>query len=244
MIRQSFSHLRRLPRSVLWASAILLVQSVVVHSLGWDRSSPGRLFPDFRSIPITLGQWRILDEEPIPKPMLDLLRPDDYFHRTYLEDKEGLASKEGRVADLFVAYFSSAESVNRPHSPEACLPGSGWVPIGKDYANLSGTDASSVSLTRIVLRKEAQTILVLFWYQSDRRTWARESLARIQMIPEILLHGRSELAVVRIATTIDATLDSSLSAKMDRFASDVHKQMNQVLNGPRLSRKLNLALNN
>lgn len=228
--------MRRLGKSVAWIFAIVLPQGILVHSISWRSAQQLSALPDFRSFPASLEKWTVVNDDPIPKSMLDLLQPDDYLHRIYLEEETPAPASKTATADVFVAYFNSAESAKRPHSPAACLPGSGWIPISSDITQLAASGGDSVSLTRLVLRKESQTIYVLFWYQNDRRTWARESMARLQMIPEILFHQRSELAIVRIATLIDSELDPATASKMDALAVSVRKSLTAVLEAHRPAR--------
>jgi len=104
--------------------------------------------------------------------------------------------------DLFVAYFPTQRTGSTIHSPQNCLPGSGWAPV--DFARIQlpqGADRQT-TVNRYVISKGLEQQLVLYWYQSNGRVVASEYWAKIFLVTDSIRRNRSDGALVRIVTPI------------------------------------------
>lgn len=64
-------------------------------------------------------------------------------------------------------------------------------------------------------KKQNLQFLVVYWYQQDRRAFANEYLAQIYAVPELFLHGRTDIAIVRVIAPIpDGGLSETTRAAM------------------------------
>lgn len=180
---------------VLALTVILCLQIAASYAvvLG-DRPLPA---PGLHLIPAQVGNWALTSEDALEPDITAYLRPDDYILRTY---------KNGNRADsvsLFVAYFKSLQNSYGPHSPRVCLPGSGWLTHSWDIVNMSVPGRpEGVPVNQYVLEKNTQRILVLYWYQNDRRVWAEEFQLKLRLLPDLIRFRRSDVSLVRIVTPV------------------------------------------
>jgi EpsI family protein len=125
------------------------------------------------------------------------LRPDSYIVRDYAHPDRGIA------VNLFIAYFKSLQNSYGPHSPRVCLPGSGWNARSWKVVPMAvPTRSEAISVNEYTLEKGRQQILVLYWYQNNRRVWAEEFQAKLNLLPDLLRYRRSDVSLVRIVAPL------------------------------------------
>ncbi len=167
--------------------------------------------PELQQVPDRIGTWALTEETPLDPEVAAYLRPDDYIQRGYHS-----AQPDSSIS-LFVAYFKSLQSSYGPHSPRACLPGSGWLVHLWQVIGLPVSDnRETVPINEYVLEKNGQKILVLYWYQNGRRVWAEEFQVKLHLLPDLLRYHRSDVSLVRIVETIgpDTSFDQALRQAM------------------------------
>jgi EpsI family protein len=153
--------------------------------------------PQLGLIPPKIGTWFLGAEEPLESEVMAQLRPDDYIVRTYQQG--------GQSVSLFVAYFKSLQNNFGPHSPRACLPASGWLTHAWDIVDLPipGRPAG-IPVNKYLLEKDGQKILVLYWYQNNRRVWAEDFGMKLNLLPDLIRYHRSDISLVRVITSVDS----------------------------------------
>jgi EpsI family protein len=147
-----------------------------------------------QSFPMELGDWTGTDV-PLEKNVLDVLGPGDFLLREYQND----VSPQPPV-NLFIAYFRSQRTGDTIHSPQHCLPGSGWNPVGKTQIMLSSPGHRPFPVNRYVIAKGESRQIVLYWYWAHDRGVANEYWAKFYLIADSIKMNRSDGALVRIVT--------------------------------------------
>jgi len=196
---------------VLILTVILCVQIAGSYTLSIQERALG--VPGLQEVPDRIGTWGLTEEQPLDPEVANYLRPDDYIQRAYVSTQP-----ESSVS-LFVAYFKSLQNSFGPHSPQACLPGSGWLVHRWQVIDMpvaSTGSAGSVPINEYVLEKSGQRILVLYWYQNGRRVWAEEFQVKLHLLPDLLRYHRSDVSLVRIVATLgpETNLDQALRQTM------------------------------
>jgi EpsI family protein len=189
----------------LTACAILLLQGGAARMLSvteHDLSLPG-----LHQLPFDFGKFTAAGEEALEPAVLEYLRPDEYTLRDYVN------ASDGRRVNLFVGFFKSLQNTYGPHSPRNCLPSSGWLQRSWKISRLAVPGSSEgIPVNEYVLEKAGQNILVLYWYQNDRRVWAEEFRAKLTMLPDLLRYQRSDVSLVRLVIPMNgSTWDRELS---------------------------------
>lgn len=174
---------------------ILILQAAASRVL----SIPERDFPipQLHTVPMQLEGWRASGEELLEEDTLKVLQPDEYILRNYV------AEAEGASMGLFVAHFRSRQNSNSygPHSPRACLPGAGWLPVSSNVALVDvPSRGQRIPINEYVVEKSGKRIAVVYWYQNDRDVWAEEFHEKLRLLPDLIRYRRSDVSLVRLVS--------------------------------------------
>jgi len=182
------SRLRFLLVAAMLAAAALFLQA---------RNRPEDLPPRqaLTSFPRQVGDWAGRDVA-LPPGVLDVLGPGEYLSRIYWHDP-----REPYI-DFFVGFFPSQRTGNTIHSPQNCLPGSGWAPVESSRFQLTRPKGDPVTVNRYMLGKGADRLLVLYWYQAHGRVVASEYWAKFYLVADAIRLNRTDGALVRVITPV------------------------------------------
>lgn len=173
-------------------SSILLLQAILYYSVADEGVTPStRPWSDF---PVQIEEWTMERAFEMEHEIWAQLQPDDYLHRTYQDLR-------GNSIDLLVLYYGTQRTGMLPHSPNSCLPGSGWTELSLEESRVRLNNGREISLSRYEVERRELRALVFFWFQSSVETSPSLSGAQIAAIPNLLFHSRSDLAFVRIVVT-------------------------------------------
>ena len=187
------------------AAALLLTSTWGASELSHVRL-PRPLAKPFSSIPIEIGQWTGSEGPPLSQTALDLLKATDTVSRSY-------RSKRGSL-DLFLAYYEDQRAGESLHSPRHCLPGTGWEVLDHRTIQIP-VDGTAKTINQYTVQRERDKLIVLYWYQSRRRTLASEYAGKFWLMWDGVVAGDTGAAIVRV-TLPPALLPQGLS-----FASEL-----------------------
>jgi EpsI family protein len=146
------------------------------------------------SFPSRLANW---DSTEIvqDKKTLEVLGPGDFLERVYQDPDRRLP-----YVDVFLAYFPSQRAGETPHSPQHCLPGSGWSPEENIRISLALPGHAPFPANRYVIAKADQRRLVLYWFWAHDRGVASEYWAKFYLVEDAIRMNRSDGSLVRLVT--------------------------------------------
>ena|SRR5579872_3961909 len=107
-----------------------------------------------------------------------------------------------RGVDLFIGYFPLQDDKKGPHSPQDCLPGSGWEPVSLGRRSITANGKSN-EVNRYVVRNGRAVALVYYWYQGRGRIMADEYQMRWSTLVDAALTGHTEEALVRLVAPLE-----------------------------------------
>jgi len=190
--------MRSLP---ILAPVWIVLQAIFVHLVLGNERAPAP--PDFAHFPASFLSWTELHEDPIAPDVEEQLHADRLLSRTY-------GSVQGE-AGLFVAWFQSQRSgLSQPHSPQVCLPASGWVPEIKDEVMLG-----SIAVNRYIVVNRGLRAVVLYWYQMQNRAIEGEWAAKFWTVSSALRDRRTDTALVRIVVYANGNADHATATAVD-----------------------------
>jgi len=160
--------------------------------------------------PLQVGDWHGI-VIPIPQWALDVLGDGEFVERSFRRSPAELS------IDFFMAYFPTQRTGSTIHSPQNCLPGSGWIPVEFSRVELPLRDSDKIRVNRYVLGNGLDRMLVLYWYQAHGRVVASEYWAKFYLVEDAIRMNRSDGALVRIMTLIGQN-ESSASAEQREVA--------------------------
>jgi EpsI family protein len=152
---------------------------------------------------------------PMESGVLKVLGAGEFLNRAYRNE----FSRE--FVELFVAYYPSQRSGDTIHSPQNCLPGSGWTPLRRDYIQIVNDQPQrkTALANRFVFAKGMERVYVLYWYQAHGRTTPSEYWAKFYLVRDSIALNRSDGAIVRIVTPIaNAGGEAQAGARAVAFA--------------------------
>jgi EpsI family protein len=147
------------------------------------------------SLPYQLSAWSGRDAAAADPETLRILAADTYLNRSY-------ASVSGTPIDLYIAYYGRQRPGVSIHSPLHCLPGTGWEPLDIATVPLQQADGSGAAARRLIVRRNADRAVVLYWYAIHGRTIADETVSKAWLLHDSLRFHRSDAALVRIVVPI------------------------------------------
>jgi EpsI family protein len=202
-------------KAALLATAILLGQGLIYYTGSGKQVIPS--IRPWKEFPATVDKWSSVGDAPIDQDSLDKLKPDDYLSRNYL------ANGDAALVNFFVGYFNSRRDGRAPHSPEWCLPGAGWKSLTTKRIQIPyGGSPSGFTANEYVIQKGLEEELVLYWYHQGTRSVAGELMAQLYSLPDLIFHGRTDTALIRIIVPVRSGDMPQATQTAIRFAQEVY----------------------
>jgi len=166
-----------------------------------ERAEPAPVRARFDRFPMQVGTWRGVQQPPLDPHVLAQLGVDDYMTRAYY------TSDRSAAVGLYIGYYGSQRQGDTMHSPQNCLPGSGWEPVSNALLSIgvpSGATGtmSRIGVNRYIIQKGMDRQLVLYWYQSHGRVVASEYWAKYYVIRDAVRLNRTDGALVRVISPV------------------------------------------
>ena len=190
-------------RLVQPSAAMIAAALIGLAALGaWQMVPENRGIPaertPFALFPQQLGDWRQSGpEERLTPEIARTLGADDYRQATMV--REDAATPVG----LFMAFYND-QSKGGVHSPEICLPSSGWE-IAKlervDIAPRLGIEGG-FPLNRAIIQKGESRMMVYYWFQQGSRRVAWDFAAKFYLLADGIRTGQTDGGLVRLTTAM------------------------------------------
>ena len=206
-------------------AALMLASALVLSH--WSGRHPEDTPPNpIRDLPLVLaGRWQAR-EMPLTDRDLELLKLSDYVSRVYTPLGPSATSTP---VQLYIGYYQSQRTGATYHSPLNCLPGTGWQIAESGYESLPG--ASGLRVKRLVVAKELQRQLILYWYHDRGRVITDEYAAKAYLIWDAIRLNRTDGALVRIMVP-EGRLPATALAEAASFVADLWPELAQRLPRP------------
>src|SRR5262249_4120966 len=178
---------------------ILICQAVVYYGFAQHERLPE--MRQWVAFPHQIGNWMEDQELPMDAESMQQLQPDVYVSRGYIPGADRATSAASLPTTLFIAYFRTQRTGHAPHSPQDCLPGAGWEPVSASVLPIDVPQMSTpIEANEYIVKRAGTEMAVYYWYQTARRTAATELQVQFRAVPELLVHGRTDVALVRVIT--------------------------------------------
>ena len=163
-------------------------------------------------LPKTLGTWgQRGDEIKFGKDIEAVLKTTDYTMREY-------SAPDGRVANIYVGYYSTQRTGATYHSPQNCLPGAGWVMSDPNIVTITTASGRSFNANRYLLKNGNYYEVMIYWYQGRGRIEASEYDDKVNTIIDSVTRRRTDGAMVRVMTSVGTDEDKAINAAYDLSA--------------------------
>jgi exosortase D (VPLPA-CTERM-specific) len=205
-------------RMPIFTSLILICATLLTGSLISNRSE---LIPErsrFVTFPMAIGEWRG-HSSLLESWAENNLALDDYVLSDYTKP-------DGKVVNLYVAYYISQRTGESPHSPLVCIPGSGW-----SITRLERLDSENAHpLNRAIIERNGSKQLVYYWYEERGRSIASEYWSKLYLLSDAITKNRSDGALVRLITAITpGELERDADHRLRAFMQDLRPKLRDYL---------------
>jgi len=202
----------------LYASLLLICATLLTGSLISHRSE---IIPErsrFVTFPMTIGDWHGRSS------LLEAWAENDLAVDDYvLSDYNKL---DGKVVNLYVAYYASQRTGESPHSPLVCIPGGGWSITGLERLDADTTHP----LNRAIIERNGSKQLVYYWYEERGRSIASEYWSKWYLLSDALTKNRSDGALVRLITAVaPGELEGDADNRLRVFMQDLQPRLREYL---------------
>jgi EpsI family protein len=176
------------------------------------------------ALPYAVGGWQGVDDGSLDRATAAQLGADEYVTRTY-------ANSDQAPVGLYVAYYASQRPGVSIHSPLHCLPGTGWETLDVATMTLQADGAAGGSggkIRRLIMRKNLDRAVVMYWYQLHGRMVANEVKSKLYLLGHSLRLRRSDAALVRIVVPVSGEPDAAAARGLS-FVRELLPQLTPLL---------------
>jgi EpsI family protein len=145
------------------------------------------------------------------------LQADDY-HQITLRNPANAAE-----VGLFMAWYRD-QSRGGVHSPEICLPASGWEIAWLERSDITeamGTETPLV-INRAIIERGMTRMMVYYWFQQGERRVAWDMAAKFWLMVDGIRSGSTDGAIVRLTTLIGSDeTDAQAEARLQNVLAEL-----------------------
>ena len=194
--------------------AVVILLAATVAASRSARSADRIVDANLSALSYAVGDWKGTDGKPLDAETVDQLGADAYLTREY-------SSGAGAPVGVYIAFYGAQRPGVSVHSPLHCLPGTGWEPLdvrtleiggpvaGIPGVNVRGAGAGVNKVRRLVVRKNRDRAVVLYWYAVHGRVIADEAISKLWLLHDSIRAGRSDAAMVRVVVPITESVEAS-----------------------------------
>ncbi len=176
--------------------AILFLTFGFSHGIEFRQKVP--IAKPFSQFPMQVGQWNGTSE-PMAPEFRDALNFSDYLMVDFTNSR-------GNLINFYVAYYQDQRKGESIHSPETCLPMSGWTfeEAGDAVVPLAG-GKSLLPVNRAYMQKAGTRELAYYWFPQRGRILTKLYQLKLFTFWDSLTEQRTDGALVRVITPVNSS---------------------------------------
>ncbi len=174
--------------------AIVLLGSTLVLSktINFRENIPVKR--SFKEFPVQVGEWSG-NREQMEQEFVDQLHFTDYAMGDY-------QNPQGKSINFYTAYYESQRKGESTHSPETCLPGSGWLFREAGATTISLGQGRAMRINRAFMEKTGARELTYYWFAMRGRVLTNLYQVKLYTLWDALTKHRTDGALVRLITPV------------------------------------------
>ncbi len=208
------------PRFVA-AVIVLLGIFAIANTFEFREKMPVR--KSFSQFPMMVGEWRgakqIMDQQ-----FIDVLKFSDYISANFYD-------RNGKTVNLYIAYYDDQRKGASIHSPESCLPSSGW-----EFREAGGAwiptslGQPSMKVRRAFMEKEGRIEAAYYWFPMRGKVLTQLYQIKLHNFWDALTRRRTDGALVMAITPIYPTeIAKEADQRIQRFVTDIRPILHEFL---------------
>lgn len=209
-------------RARFWFLIAVLLAGGIIISWANSRGEASVVRRSLSEIPRVIGDWTQRGA-PIrfDQATESVLGTTDYTMREF-------TLENGRIANVYVGYYSSRRTGATYHSPQNCLPGAGWVMKEPEIIEITTGQGKTFPANRFIIENGIYKEILIYWYQGRGRAVASEYNDKIFTIWDSVLRRRSDGAMVRVMTSVGNS-EAEANAAATSLAAKIAEQLSEYV---------------
>jgi EpsI family protein len=206
------------PRFVVVVIAILAVFGAI-HTFEFRERIPAR--ESFGQFPMVVGEWSGT-KQAMDQQFIDALKFSDHISANFYD-------RQGKTVNLYVAYYEDQRKGESIHSPESCLPSSGWNFREAGAVSIPAASGKTpMKASRALMEKGGLTEMAYYWFPMRGKVLRHLYQVKLHNFWDALIKRRTDGALVMTITPIYPTeTQKEADQRLQRFVTD----MKPVLDG-------------
>ena len=200
------------PSGAMIAAAVLMLVAALSWQLIPERKIALIERESFALFPRALGDWQQVGVPVVLDPGVARTLAADDYHQIELT-RPGAGAPVG----LFIAWYGD-QSQGGVHSPEICLPSSGWEIAWLERVDIAGAMGwdGPFNINRAIIQQGETRMMVVYWFEQKGRKIAWDFAAKFYLLLDGIRTGRTDGALVRLTTLItEGESDAQAAARLD-----------------------------
>jgi len=204
---------------------LLAATAAISHGVEFRERIP--ITKPLNQFPLQVGEWSADGRQAMEQVFIDELDLSDYAIIDY-------RNSPGRQINFYVAYYESQSKGKSIHSPETCLPGSGWIfkQAGTIPVSLSSGDKRFMRVNRAFMEKDGHKQLVYYWFYQRGRILTNAYQLKIFALWDALTKHRTDGALVRLIAPVHESEGlEEAEARLQEFTGNIAPVLEKYLPG-------------
>ncbi len=166
------------------------------------------------SLPLSVGVWGGI-RQPMGQEFIDTLHFNDYAMVEFTNDR-------GRTVSFYTAYYESQSKGETTHSPETCLPGSGWEFKEAGTTDVPMGPGKTIRIKRAFMEKAGVKEMVYYWFAQRGRVLTSLYQVKLFSFWDALTIHRTDGALIRLITPVyDRESMEEAEARLQGFTKEI-----------------------
>jgi exosortase D (VPLPA-CTERM-specific) len=201
--RTAVSKRRDFPWQPQTAVVLFLLIATLILGNGINFRETPPIKKPFNQFPLDVGTWHG-KRAFLSSDVLASLYFSDYTMIDYV-------NPDGKIISLYIAYYQSQRKGESIHSPETCLPASGWIFTNAGLVSFPAPGREEgLTVNRVIMEKSNEKEVAYYWFPTRGRILHNIWQLKFFNFWDAVTMQRTDGALVRLITPLSAYEDPEL----------------------------------
>jgi EpsI family protein len=203
------------------AVVVILMVFSATHTFEFREKIPAR--ESFSQFPMVVGEWNGA-RQAMDQQFIDALKFSDYISANFYD-------RHGRTVNLYVAYYDDQRKGESIHSPESCLPSSGWNFREAGTVSIpAAAGKAPMKASRALMEKGGLTEMAYYWFPMRGKVLNRLYQIKAHNFWDALVKRRTDGALVMTITPIyPAETQKDADQRLQKFVTEIQPVLEEFL---------------
>jgi EpsI family protein len=180
--------------SPVFVLVVILLGLTLVLSYGIEFREKVPAKKALSTLPLSIGEWRGSRDQ-MEQQFIEALHFTDYTIVDYQNPRN-------QAVNFYTAYYESQRKGEATHSPETCLPGSGWLFREAGAKDVQMGPRDSMRVNRAFMEKAGYREITYYWFAQRGRVLTNLYAVKFYSFWDALTRHRTDGALVRLITPV------------------------------------------